>query len=191
MNIWDIRSRLYLIFRKRFLFRLILEQEKRQILSLLSHLELHNTLVLDLGCGNGDSIALLPKSTRIIGVDISPAMLHVAKRNYAVPLIQADVMLLPFKPDSFDVITAIGISEYQPDFELFISTISSILKYQGCVLVTSSPPTFFSFFRRLLGVSISTISGRKIISIAMRTNLCCVGKTRSFMQDQFLFQKLA
>jgi ubiquinone/menaquinone biosynthesis C-methylase UbiE len=66
--------------------------------------------VLDVGCGPGTSaveIARGAATTRLVGVDLSAAMLKRARRRasesgLALPLAQADVASLPFAPAAFD-----------------------------------------------------------------------------------------
>jgi ubiquinone/menaquinone biosynthesis C-methylase UbiE len=66
--------------------------------------------VLDLGTGPGTSaieIALAAPGARLVGLDLSPAMLRRARRRaaragIALPLVNADGAALPFRDRSFD-----------------------------------------------------------------------------------------
>jgi SAM-dependent methyltransferase len=66
--------------------------------------------VLDLGCGPGISaveIARGAPATRLVGLDLSAAMLPRARRRaraagIELPLVRADVSALPFAPDAFE-----------------------------------------------------------------------------------------
>jgi SAM-dependent methyltransferase len=70
--------------------------------------------VLDVGCGYGTSTLEAAKrvapSGRVVGVDISAAMLEPARQRVAaggvdnVELLQADAQVHPFEPASFDVV---------------------------------------------------------------------------------------
>src|SRR5256885_2340190 len=53
--------------------------------------------VLDMGCGPAQVASYLAdRGTDVVGVDISPGMLHVAKRrNRSVPFVCADMRALP------------------------------------------------------------------------------------------------
>lgn len=63
-----------------------------------------NALILDLACGTGDFCRLLQKhGHRPIGIDMSLGMLQAAHTQ--APLIQADVLNLPFIDGSIDGIT--------------------------------------------------------------------------------------
>ncbi len=65
-------------------------------------------LVLDLGCGLGqDSRYLKRKHCQVIGIDVTPAFLRLARsRSPRLPLILADMLRLPFSTPSFDGVWA-------------------------------------------------------------------------------------
>jgi len=91
--------------------------------------------VLDLGTGTGlVAAAALDAGARIVGIDESTAMLHVAHRaRPTLPLVAADVIDLPFRPMTFDV--AIGgfvLAHFtKPDTALF--DVLRVLKPRGRV----------------------------------------------------------
>jgi ubiquinone/menaquinone biosynthesis C-methylase UbiE len=76
--------------------------------------------VLELGCGTGNlqqALAMREASPDPVGVDISPQMLHLARRkmersNALARLVQSDARGLPFRSGSFDTIVATFPSEY-------------------------------------------------------------------------------
>ena len=60
---------------------------------------------LDLGCGTGRNLPLLPSGARAIGVEPSPAPLARARRRAPrVPLVQARAEALPFRDGAFDTV---------------------------------------------------------------------------------------
>jgi len=63
-------------------------------------------LVLDLPCGTGIIGAYLAaRGFRVVGADISPAMLEVAReREHALGLLRADLEAPPWRPGSFDAV---------------------------------------------------------------------------------------
>jgi SAM-dependent methyltransferase len=69
------------------------------------------SLVLDVACGDACySIWLAERAARVVGVDLSPAYLELARRRAADTLLagrisfeRADVMALPFEDGSFDL----------------------------------------------------------------------------------------
>ncbi|MEE9684859.1 trans-aconitate 2-methyltransferase [Lelliottia amnigena] len=94
--------------------------------------------VLDLGCGPGNSTALLHQRwplARIMGVDNSPAMLEQAR--VAVPecrFIEADVR--QFKPEhAVDIIYANASLQWVPDHYALLPHLISLLKLNGVLAV--------------------------------------------------------
>jgi ubiquinone/menaquinone biosynthesis C-methylase UbiE len=60
---------------------------------------------LDLGCGTGRNLPLLPPDARAVALDPSPEALQRARRRApAVPLVQARAEALPFRDGAFDTI---------------------------------------------------------------------------------------
>jgi ubiquinone/menaquinone biosynthesis C-methylase UbiE len=63
--------------------------------------------VLDLGCGTGRTLPVLPPGTRPVGVDPVLAALRRARRRApAVPLVQARAEALPFRDGVFDTVVS-------------------------------------------------------------------------------------
>jgi len=83
-------------------------QAPTELRGLLDRLD-HAADVLDLGCGAGVPIAwTLAKRHRITGVDVSPEMVRLARRNVpAGHFVCADVTSIDFDPSSFDAVVAI------------------------------------------------------------------------------------
>jgi ubiquinone/menaquinone biosynthesis C-methylase UbiE len=66
--------------------------------------------VLELGLGTGRNLGHYPPSARVVGVDLSRAMLAQALRRPALPhpvsLVEADVLHLPFADRRFDAVVS-------------------------------------------------------------------------------------
>ena len=59
--------------------------------------------VLDLGCGAGRDMAWLEsQGAKVIGADLSKGMLSQARQVVRGPLVQADMLMLPFPPGTFN-----------------------------------------------------------------------------------------
>lgn len=67
-----------------------------------------NGRVLELGCGAGVPVGrTLARRARYVGVDLSRAQLALARANLPdVPLVQADITSMGWRPGSFDAIVA-------------------------------------------------------------------------------------
>lgn len=82
--------------------------KRAAVRQLLAHVP-ERAVVLDLGCGTGDMLALLRDERpglELIGLDFSPAMLRVAERRLRgdahLRLLRGDAMALPFDDGSLD-----------------------------------------------------------------------------------------
>jgi len=60
--------------------------------------------ILDVGCGTGKQLSLLPSSMDAVGIDLSTAMLEQAHRQAPGKCQQADATAIPFEAQSFDLI---------------------------------------------------------------------------------------
>ena len=76
--------------------------------------------ILDIGCGTAHIIQELAanrKSSKHVGLDVSKAMLKIAKKNckrfHNIKLVMADGLSLPFPQQAFDIIKT-RLTEYSP-----------------------------------------------------------------------------
>ena len=91
-------------------------QEKNLLKFLLDQID-GISEILEVGCGTGHFTRWLDSlGYKIVGVDISPVMLGVAKELWDKgKFINARAELLPFKDKSFDVVLYVTCLEYMPD----------------------------------------------------------------------------
>jgi ubiquinone/menaquinone biosynthesis C-methylase UbiE len=62
---------------------------------------------LDLGCGTGRTLPLLPDGVRAVGLDPSGDALRRARRRApGIPLVRGDAQALPFRDRAFDTVLA-------------------------------------------------------------------------------------
>ena len=97
--------------------------------------------VLDLGCGAGFDACVAAMAVgptgRVVGVDLSPAMLAVAERGRAaaglanVEFRKADVEAIPFRDASFDVALSNGVLSLIPDKPAALREVFRVLKPGG------------------------------------------------------------
>lgn len=93
--------------------------------------------VLELGCGNGKSLAgiLEKKPARLVGLDFSEIALRVAVERFptGVELVRADCQELPFKKEEFDYVIANHVvgAMTEKDRENSIAEIKRVLKKGG------------------------------------------------------------
>jgi SAM-dependent methyltransferase len=110
------------------------DSSQRTVRAFTSQLE--DATVLDLGCGTGRTFSAVQNCTRIVGIDLSTEMLHVAKSKFRNPareidLIRGDIFNLPLRENvgAFDAIISIGVlGVHVPVTEGLLSCLRSLLK---------------------------------------------------------------
>ena len=105
---------------------------------LLSRLNIQkDSHVIDVGCGVGSNLPLLQSiGLGVIGIDSEPYSLSFAKDLPGVLLINGDVLRLPVKSNSIDLVIATDILEHLDDDSLGIKEIHRTLTQQGKVILT-------------------------------------------------------
>jgi tRNA (uracil-5-)-methyltransferase TRM9 len=105
-----------------------------------------DSLVLDLGCGNGRNCVFLARNHRVVGLDISTSMLLMAKKNIEkngfgskCMLMQSDAIELPLKDASIEVVYYIATLHHIPsigDRLKSLVELRRILKEGGRALIS-------------------------------------------------------
>jgi len=102
-----------------------------------------NSKILDVGCGNGFFTVFWQKRTKTIGVDFSFKML---KLNPANTLVQADVMILPFKDNSFDLVFCANLLHHVAIPEQALKEMARVSKkYVAIIEPNRNNPLMFLF----------------------------------------------
>jgi SAM-dependent methyltransferase len=100
--------------------------------------DLKGKLVLDVGCGMGRFAEVATRwGARVIGIDLSAAA-EVAAKNLAgrdFLAFQADVLALPFAPETFDCIYSVGVLHHTPSCEQAFKVLPQLLKPGGVIAV--------------------------------------------------------
>lgn len=106
--------------------------------------------VIDVGCGTGDVLDGLPRDLmQVTGVDFVREMALVAGQSHpADRFMTADATALPFRDNSADVVTSLGMFEYLAKPADALRSIHHTLKPGGCLI--ASFPNRFSVFRKFL-----------------------------------------
>ena len=89
-------------------------------------------LTLDLGCGTGRTLPLLPAQTRVIAVDPSPhALARARRRAPQVPMVIASAEALPFRDGAFDTVLSGLVFCSVPDPARGLSEVRRVLRADG------------------------------------------------------------
>ena len=98
--------------------------------------ELKGKTVLDVGCGIGRFLEVVVKYGGIVtGVDLSLSV-DFAKQNVpAARVIQADLMNLPFRGETFDIVFAIGVLHHTPNTREAFNSLIRLVKPGGKIAI--------------------------------------------------------
>ena len=124
----------------------LLALEERYLLPLLPNIA--GKRVLDLACGTGRWLEKLSTAGPVLGVgiDLSPAMLDVAREKSAIRarLARADCLNLPFKDSVFDLAICSFALEHMGDLNRFAIETCRVLQEAADLLITELHPTAYA-----------------------------------------------
>jgi len=186
MNLWEFKAGFYDSARRLFPFNLILSKENTNLKNLLAKIDVDNGKILDVGTGPGTNLAFLGESAHVFALDSSFQMINKAKLKGGKNLIVADAFALPIKPDSFGLITAIGLFEYQKEKYSLLEEFQRVLIPTGYLLLTYSQIGLLNFMRFLGGHRLYLLSSAKFNRLIQESGLTCLKKARSLIQTQIL-----
>jgi len=98
--------------------------------------------VLEVGVGTGISLPEYRRDATIVGVDVSPDMLEIARKRVETHgltnvegLYEMDAEALEFPDDAFDVVVAMYVASVVPDPERFVDECRRVCKPGGEILI--------------------------------------------------------
>ena len=99
--------------------------------------------VLEIGIGTGSSLRYYPKKTNVIGIDISPDMLNLAKKkiqkndipNKSISLMDGEA--LSFSDNSFNKVVAMYVVSVTQNPEKLISEMKRVCKPNGDIYIVN------------------------------------------------------
>ncbi len=96
--------------------------------------------ILDIGCGSGLLISVLPPRSSYTGVDRDTAVVEADKRRFPYfdfHCLDAVTSLFPFHDEQFDVVVMAAFLEHVDQPKVMFTEIKRVLKPGGRVLVTT------------------------------------------------------
>lgn len=113
-----------------------------------------NDIILDLGCGEGFLISLLPQINRIVGIDISQIALKKAKKilnnKPNIQLKWGDAQKLNIPNESFDKIFCSETLEHLPNPRKAMKEIHRLLKKDGLAIISVPDEKRIQFIMRMI-----------------------------------------
>ncbi len=97
--------------------------------------DVQNRKILDAGCGPGLFSKHFVSNNSVIGVDFSYNMLVLA-REKGIHCVQADLLKLPLRTNSFDFIFCIETVQYFEDCGQLVTELSEALKKEGKLVLS-------------------------------------------------------
>jgi len=115
--------------------------------------------ILEVGIGTGLALSYYPDYAQVYGIDISPDMLSVARRNIGnaclsnICLSIMDAQRICFQDDHFDKVSAMYVATVVPDPQLMMDEIKRVCKSDGDIFILnhfSNSHFFPSLFETML-----------------------------------------
>jgi SAM-dependent methyltransferase len=127
---------------------------RRQILRHLSDLFRGN--LLEVGIGDGENVALLPRSLHISGIDIAERPLAACQARYSdrgLFLALAEGERIPFADHSFDAVLSVGGFNFYSDPQRALKEMARVTRPGGRIVVADERPDLFEWgWGHLLGI---------------------------------------
>jgi len=102
--------------------------------------------ILEIGCGGAqNSVALSKWGAKTFGLDLSRKQIHYGKRlmkkeNVEASLLVGNMEKLPFKDESFDIVTTAVSLHYAPDLDTVVAEANRVLVKDGCFAFSLAHP---------------------------------------------------
>ena len=93
--------------------------------------------ILDLGCGTGANLEALGRRGEAFGVDLAAEALECSSRRGLTALAAGNARRLPFREESFDLVTALDLLEHLEDDAAVLAEAFRVLRPGGWFLATT------------------------------------------------------
>ncbi len=119
---------------------------RMQILRHLRHLQ--QGRLLEVGIGDGENVALLPRSLALAGIDIAERPLAECRDRYpdrGLFLALSEGERIPFEDSTFDAVFSVGGFNFYSDPEKALNEMARVTKPGGRVVVADELPDLFEW----------------------------------------------
>ncbi len=111
--------------------------------------------ILDAGCGAGYGSAELARAAgTVTGIDLAADAIAFARGSYSMAGLQflvSSCTVMPFPPNTFDVIVAFEVIEHLADYRAFLDECARVLRHQGLFIVSSPNKRYYAESRAQTG----------------------------------------
>lgn len=115
----------------------------REILRLIRRFKLGGKL-LDIGCAYGFLVDAALGHFEACGVDVSRFAVRKSKRCCRGSIFRASAISLPFKDESFDVVTILDTLEHIPQLDQCLRDVTRVLKDEGVLFLQLPNPLIWT-----------------------------------------------
>jgi ubiquinone/menaquinone biosynthesis C-methylase UbiE len=191
-KLWKTLAPYYSFLRENPISLLFLRKETQTIHLLLSEIsDLTLDSVCDLGTGRGHSLNFIPAQAKLkLGIDDCFEMMYLTKYQFpSILFTQANALQMPFHHSTFDLILCIGMLEYIRDANLLLSQLYSVLKVDGHLLISNSPPNPLTYLRLFNGHRIFARHPKRLETQFKYNQFRIIAKETTILQHIYLLQK--
>jgi ubiquinone/menaquinone biosynthesis C-methylase UbiE len=160
------------VYRGASLQDVIYQQRQAAVLEYVAAADLApDAAALEIGCGTGHlTVALVGRDLNVVAVDASPAMvdataarLREAQPSQPVAVEVADAHALPFDPERFDLVVAVGVIPWLHSPAAAIDEMARVLRPGGqLVLTADNRARLVSFFDPRAIVALTPLKRAKV-----------------------------
>lgn len=150
--------------------------------------------MLDLGCGNGGTLAALRRyqPASLTGVDADPAHLararaFLARRRISAQLVEADPQSVKLPAHTFDVVTSLGTLRHLPEWPEALAESARLLRHGGMLYIgefyapfLNSPLTHTKLLNELPKHGFTILSDKHLNDICGLTVARLTGSANSY-----------
>ncbi len=92
--------------------------------------------ILDAGCGSGRNMVELARHGTVVGIELSPASVALARTRSIGEVIECSVLELPFASASFDLAVSLDVIEHLGDDRAALQELRRVVAPGGALLIT-------------------------------------------------------
>jgi ubiquinone/menaquinone biosynthesis C-methylase UbiE len=121
-----------------------------------------DSVIVDVGCGNGSWLKQASAHGSAIGLDVSMAMLRAARAHAETPVVGADAQALPLRSGTADVVLMLWMLYHVTDKNAALVEASRVLKPEGRLIAATNESDECGVPADLIRQALSQTLGREV-----------------------------